>query len=120
MRVLLVVLLFMALLAGCGAEAGSLTLADPHHGHEIGVACDADLDLDECRAAAAALLATVPADAAKVESIRVEPLESPPAGAAVALVVTLDHEMFLQSGEQAYTVVLPEGSDRFEIEMIRD
>ncbi len=76
------------------------------------------VEIDDCTAAAAEMLRYLPSDAAKVEGVRLEPLPDAPAGANTAVRVTMDHEMFLASGEQPYRVIQQSAGDEFDIEVI--
>jgi hypothetical protein len=96
-----------------------LTVLDPRHGHQVPVICQA-VDVDDCTAAAAEMLRYLPSDAAKVEGVRVDPLPDAPAAANIAVRVTMDHEMFLASGEQPYRVIQRSAEDEVDIELILD
>lgn len=116
-----VLALLLAALSACGPSSTTptLTLLDPRHGHQVPVICQA-VDVDDCTAAAAEMLRYLPSDAAKAEGVRVEPLPDAPAGANIAVRVTMDHEMFLASGEQPYRVIQQSAGDEFDIEVILD
>jgi hypothetical protein len=64
------------------------------------------------------MLRYFPVDAAKVEAIRVEPLAEAPPGVALAAKVTVDHEIALSAGEQAYRVVRPTAGGDLTFEII--
>ncbi len=107
-------------LGACGGSgAPELAITDPVSGETVAVAC-VTVSADDCEAAAAAMLDYLPADAARVEGMTVEPMADPPADAELAVQVTVDHEMFLQAGEQPYTVVRRAGSAEVEIDLVRE
>ena len=108
-----------ALLTSCGGASQSplLTVTDPRGGDEVPVSCAA-VSVDECLAAATVMLDYLPMDAAKVEAVRVEPFGVGDSTSGAALRVTLDHEMFAQSGEQPYRVVFGEGGADAQIEPV--
>lgn len=116
-----VVGLAVAILLSSCAQSGSLspatTLRDPRHGHQVPITC-VGVATDACTTIAAGMLQYFPADAAKVEGIRVEPLADAPAGAILAAEVTVDHEMAFSSGEQAYRVVQPTAGGELTFEII--
>lgn len=115
-------LIAAGLVAACSA-APSLTLTEPRDGHEVPVICADAVPAADCRELAAAMLEYLQAGDptyAKVESIEVEPLGQTLAEDAVGGLVTLDHEMFLSSGRQAYRVVRRADSETFDIEIVLD
>ena len=111
--------LLAALVASCGGTSQSpvLSVTDPRGGREVPVSCAA-VSAEECLAAAEVMLDYLPMDAAKVEAVRVEPFGVADSTSGAALRVTLDHEMFAQSGEQPYRVVLGEGGADARIEPV--
>ena len=114
-----VLALLLAALSACGPSSPTLTLLDPRHGHQVPVICQA-VDVDACTAAAAEMLRHLPSDAARVQGVRVDPLPDAPADASIAVRVTMDHEMFLSSGEQPYRVIQQSAGDEVDIELILD
>lgn len=111
--------LLAALVTSCGGTSQSplLSVIDPRGGDEVPVSCAA-VSAEECLAAAEVMLDYLPMDAAKVEAVRVEPFGVGDSTSEAALRVTLDHEMFAQSGEQPYRVVLGEGGADAQIEPV--
>lgn len=95
------------------------TLGDPRHGHAVPISCGG-IATEDCTRIAGEMLRYFPEDAAKVESIRVEPLVGAPADAIVAAKVTVDHEMAFTSGEQAYRVIQRTAGGELSIEIILD
>jgi hypothetical protein len=124
-RVVLAVVV-VALLGACGSTASTLSpsgptlsVTDPRHGHEVTVRCDGISEAD-CVALADQILAYLPADAASVEGVSIEPLADAPPGSRIAARVTVDHEMAFQSGEQPYRVIQADDGAEFQIEIILD
>lgn len=120
----LVAVAMAAILAACAsstspAQSPTTTLDDPRHGHAVPIACGA-IAMEDCARIAGDMLRYFPEDAAKVESIRMEPLVGAPADALLAAMVTVDHEMAFTSGEQAYRVIQRTAGGDLSIEIILD